>query len=166
VDRIVRVFLFLLGLTPVGKVFGNGSDSGGLGNRHLIEVYFFGVGVIAKGGIKLKLRSDRKEYTSAKLTPLQWIRGKSCPFRLGRVSSGVILEIPISLDVDFWDDSVPKIIFFANVRDHRWLPVARLVPTERSGVSTRRDAGSHSVDRIVRNLLSFYCCGMNKFSNS
>jgi hypothetical protein len=30
------------------------------------------------------------------------------------------------------------------------MPVARLVPTERSGVSTRRDAGSHSVDRMVR----------------
>jgi hypothetical protein len=28
--------------------------------------------------------------------------------------------------------------------------VARSVPVERSGTSTRRDAGSHSVDRIVR----------------
>jgi hypothetical protein len=55
----------------------------------------------------------------------------------------------MSLDVDFWDDSVPKNIFFANVRDHRWLPVARSVPVERSGTSTERDAGSHSVDRIV-----------------
>jgi hypothetical protein len=42
------------------------------------------------------------------------------------------------------------VIFVPNVRDHRWLLVARLVPTERSGVRTRRDAGSHSVDRIVR----------------
>jgi hypothetical protein len=25
----------------------------------------------------------------------------------------------MALDVDFWDDSVPKIIFFANVCDHR-----------------------------------------------
>jgi hypothetical protein len=40
-------------------------------------------------------------------------------------------------------------IFFPNVRDHRWLPVARSVPVERSGTSTERDAGSHSVDRIV-----------------
>jgi hypothetical protein len=45
------------------------SDSGGLGKWHRIEVYFFGVGVIAMGGIKPKLRSDRKEYISAKLTP-------------------------------------------------------------------------------------------------
>jgi hypothetical protein len=56
---------------------------------------FFRVGVMAKGGIKPKPRIDGNEYISAKLTPLQWIRGKSCPFRLGRVSSGVILEIPI-----------------------------------------------------------------------
>jgi hypothetical protein len=41
-------------------------------------------------------------------------------------------------------------IFLSNVRDHRWLPVARSVPVERSGTSTERDAGSHSVDRIVR----------------
>jgi hypothetical protein len=46
--------------------------------------------------------------------------------------------------------------YLANVRDHRWLPVARLVPTERSGVSTRRDAGSHSVDRIVSLLYLFH----------
>jgi hypothetical protein len=56
----------------------------------------------------------------------------------------------MSLGVVFGCQSPKKIIFFANVRDHRWLPVARLVPTERSGVSTRRDAGRHSVDRIVR----------------
>jgi hypothetical protein len=95
VDRIVRVFSFLSGLTHAGKVFRNSSDSGGLGKWHLIEVYFCGVGVIAMGGIKPKPRFDGKEYISAKLVPLQWIRGKSCPFRLGRVSSGVILEIPI-----------------------------------------------------------------------
>ena len=40
-------------------------------------------------------------------------------------------------------------IFYPNVRDHRWLPVARSVPVERSGTSTEREAGSHSVDRIV-----------------
>ena len=43
----------------------------------------------------------------------------------------------------------PETYFVANVRDHRWLPVARSVPVERSGTSTERDAGSHSVDRIV-----------------
>jgi hypothetical protein len=48
------------------------------------------------------------------------------------------------------DQLLQKIYFLPNVRDHRWLPVARLVPVERSGTSTRRDAGSHSVDRIVR----------------
>jgi hypothetical protein len=95
VDRIVRMFSFLSDLTPAGKVFGNGSDSGGLGNRHLIEVYFCGVCVIEMGGIKPKPRFDGNEYISAELTPLQWIRRKSCPFRLGRVSSGVILETPI-----------------------------------------------------------------------
>jgi hypothetical protein len=72
-------------------VFGNGSDSGGLGKWHLNEVYFFGVCVIAKGGIKQKPRFDGKEYISAKLTPLQWIRGKSCPLRLGRFTLGVSL---------------------------------------------------------------------------
>jgi hypothetical protein len=92
VDRIVRVFSFLSDLTPAGKDFGSGSDSGGLGKWHRIEVYFFGVVVIAMGGIKPKLRSDRKEYISAKLTPLQWIRGKSCPLRLGHFTLGVILE--------------------------------------------------------------------------
>jgi hypothetical protein len=71
------------------------SDSGGLGNRYRIEKYSFRVGGIAKGGIKPKPRFDGKEYISAKLVPLQWIRGKSCQLRLGRVSSGVILEIPI-----------------------------------------------------------------------
>jgi hypothetical protein len=79
VDRIVRVFSFLSDLTPAGMDFGNGSDSGGLGSRHLIEVYLFGVCVIAKGGIKQKPRFDGKEYISAKLVPLQLIRGKSCP---------------------------------------------------------------------------------------
>jgi len=55
---------------------------------------------------------------------------------------------------------VKKVYFLPNVRDHRWLPVARLVPVERSGTSTRRDAGSHSVDRIVRSY--FWECGLEK----
>jgi hypothetical protein len=38
---------------------------------------------------------------------------------------------------------------FANVRDHRYLPVARQVPGAKRP-STRRDAGRYSVDRIVR----------------
>jgi hypothetical protein len=92
VDRIVRVLSFLSGLTPEGKDFRDGSASSGVGNRHLIEVYFSGVCVIAKGGIKQKPRFDRREYFSAKLTPLQWIRGKSCPLHLGRFNLGVILE--------------------------------------------------------------------------
>jgi hypothetical protein len=83
VDRIVRMFSFLSALTPAGIDFGNGFVSGGLENRYLIKVYFFGVGVIAMGGIKPKPRFDGKEYISAKLVPLQWIRGKSCPLRLG-----------------------------------------------------------------------------------
>jgi hypothetical protein len=33
-------------------------------------------------------------------------------------------------DLGFWSEPWQKIIFFANVRDHRWLPVARLVPGE------------------------------------
>jgi len=41
-------------------------------------------------------------------------------------------------------------IVFAKVPGQRLLSVARSVPAERSGVSTERDAGSHSVDRIVR----------------
>ncbi len=44
---------------------------------------------------------------------------------------------------------------FANVRDHRHLPVARSVQVERSGTSTERDAGRCSVDRIVRILLYY-----------
>jgi len=48
------------------------------------------------------------------------------------------------------DGAVDLRRYFPNVRDHRWLPVARSVPVERSGTSTERDAGSHSVDRIVR----------------
>jgi hypothetical protein len=49
-----------------------------------------------------------------------------------------------------------RVFSWANVRDHRWLPVARSVPVERSGTSTERDAGSHSVDRIVG--LYFFVC--------
>jgi hypothetical protein len=94
VDRIVRVFSFLSDLTPAGKDFGSGSDSGGLGKWHRIEVYFFGVCVIAKGRIKQKPRFDGKEYISAKLTPLQWIRGESCPLRMGRFTLGKNLEKP------------------------------------------------------------------------
>jgi hypothetical protein len=85
------VFSFLSELIPAGIDFEKCSDSGGLGKWHLIEVYFFGVGVIAKGEIKPKQRFDGNEYISAKLAPLQWIRGKSCPLRLGRVSLGVDL---------------------------------------------------------------------------
>jgi hypothetical protein len=40
-------------------------------------------------------------------------------------------------------------LFLADVRDHRWLLVARTVPVERSGTSTEHDAGRYSVDRIV-----------------
>jgi hypothetical protein len=94
VDRIVRVFSFLSGLTPAGKDFRDGSASSGVGNRHLIEVYFFGVCVIAMGGIKPKPRFDGKEYISAKLAPLEYIRGKSSPLRLGRFTLGVNLENP------------------------------------------------------------------------
>jgi hypothetical protein len=88
------MFTFLSGLTPAGKVFGNGSDSGGLGKWLFIEIYLFGVGVIAKGEIKPKQRFDGNEYISAKLTPLQWIRGKSCPLRMGRFTLGKNLEKP------------------------------------------------------------------------
>jgi hypothetical protein len=94
VDRIVRVFSFLSGLSHAGKDFRDGSGSGGLGNRHLIKVYFFGVGVIAKGGIKRKPRFDGKEYISAKLTPLEWIRGRSCSLRLGGFTLVLNLENP------------------------------------------------------------------------
>jgi hypothetical protein len=65
VDRIVRVFSFLSGLTTAGTDFEKCSDSGGLGKWHLIEIYFFGVGVIAKGGIKQRPRFDGREYISA-----------------------------------------------------------------------------------------------------
>jgi hypothetical protein len=83
VDRIVRLFCLLTDPAPAGMDFGNGSDSGGLGKWLFIEIYLFGVGVIAMGGIKPKPRFDGNEYISAKLVPLQWIRGKSCPLRLG-----------------------------------------------------------------------------------
>jgi hypothetical protein len=46
------------------------------------------------GGIKPKPRIDGKEYISARLAPLQWIRGKSSPLRLGRFTLGVNLEKP------------------------------------------------------------------------
>jgi hypothetical protein len=94
VHRIVRVFSFLSGLIPAGKVFGNGSDPGGLGIWHLIEIYLFGVGVIANGGIKPKPRFDGKKYISAKLAPLECFCWKSCPLRMGRFTLGVILEKP------------------------------------------------------------------------
>jgi hypothetical protein len=76
VDRIVRVFSFLSGLTPAGMDFEKCSDSGGLGNRHLIVVYFCGVCVIVNGGIKPKPRFDGKEYISAKLGSWQRQSGK------------------------------------------------------------------------------------------
>jgi hypothetical protein len=91
---MVRVFSFLSDLTPAGKDFGSGSDSGGLGKWYRIGVYFFGVCVIAKCGIKPMPRFDGKEYISAKLTPLQRIRGKSCPLRMGRFTLGKNLEKP------------------------------------------------------------------------
>jgi hypothetical protein len=122
VDRIVRVFSFLLALTPAGKVFEEYSDSGGLGKWHLIEVYFCGVGVSAKGGIKPKPRFDGKEYISAELTPLQWIRGKSCPLRLGRVALEMTLMKAVGTGLGFLEKPSEKILFFANVRDHRHLP--------------------------------------------
>jgi hypothetical protein len=87
------------------------SDSGGLGKWHRIEVYFFGVCVIAMGGIKPKLRSDRKEYISAKLTPLQCIRGKSCPLRMGRFTLGVNLEISDVTGCRFLELSTGENIF-------------------------------------------------------
>jgi hypothetical protein len=86
------MFSFLTALTPVGKVFGNDFDSGGLGKWHLIEVYFFGVCVMAKGRIESNPRFDGREYISAKLAPLQWIRGKSCLLCMGRVTLDVILR--------------------------------------------------------------------------
>jgi hypothetical protein len=51
---------------------------------------------MAKVGIKQKPRFDGKEYISAKLTPLQWIRGKSCPLHMGRFTLGKNLEKPNS----------------------------------------------------------------------
>jgi hypothetical protein len=92
VDSIVRVFSFLSGLTHAGKDFRDGSDSCGLGSRHLIEVYLFGVCVIAKGEIKPEPRFDGNEYISAKLGSRQRQSGKSCPLRLGLFTLGVILE--------------------------------------------------------------------------
>jgi hypothetical protein len=94
VDRIVRVFSFLSGLTPAGMFFEKSSASSALGKLHRIEVYFFGVWVIAKCRIKPKLRFDGNEYISAKLAPLQWFRGKSCPLRMGRFTLGKNLEKP------------------------------------------------------------------------
>jgi hypothetical protein len=76
VDRIVRVFSFLSELTPAGMDFEKCSDSDGLGKWHRIEVYFFGVCVIAKGGIKPEPRFDGKEYISAKLGSWQRQSGK------------------------------------------------------------------------------------------
>ena len=40
------------------------------------------------------------------------------------------------------------VIFLQNVRDHRWLPVARFL-LRSEATRRKRDAGSHSVDRIV-----------------
>ena len=50
-----------------------------------------------------------------------------------------------------------RVIYSPNVRDHRWLPVARSVPVERSGTSTEHDTGSHSVHRIVGLIILFLC---------
>jgi hypothetical protein len=73
-------------------VFEKCSDSGGLGKWLLIEIYFFGVWVIAKDGIKPRPRFEGNEYISAKLTPLQLIRGKLCPLRLERVTLDVTVK--------------------------------------------------------------------------
>lgn len=43
--------------------------------------------------------------------------------------------------------------YLPNVRDNRWLPVARSMPGEDRAQSMERDAGSHSVDRIVRIII-------------
>jgi hypothetical protein len=88
------MFSFLSGLTHAGKNFEKCSDSGGMGKWHLIEVYFYGVGVMANGRIEPNPRFDGREYISAKLAPLQWILAKSCPLRMGRLTLGVSLEIP------------------------------------------------------------------------
>jgi hypothetical protein len=106
------------------------SDSSCLGKWLLIEVYFFGVGKMAKGRIESNPRFDGREYISAKLPPLQWIRGKSRSLRLGRVTLDVKLKKAVGTGLGILERPSEKIIFFANVRDHRWLPVARLVPGE------------------------------------
>jgi hypothetical protein len=41
------------------------------------------------------------------------------------------------------------VMLLPNVRDHRWLPVARFL-LRSEATRRKRDAGSHSVDRIVR----------------
>jgi hypothetical protein len=67
VHRIVRLFCLLTDPAPAGMDCEKCSDSVGLGIWHLIELYFFGVWVIAKEGIKPKSRFDRRKYISAKL---------------------------------------------------------------------------------------------------
>jgi hypothetical protein len=81
--------------------FENCSDSGGLRKWHLVEVYFFGVCVIAKGGIKTKPRFDGNKYISAKLAPLECFRWKSYPLGLGRVTLDVTLKEAIGTERGF-----------------------------------------------------------------
>jgi hypothetical protein len=87
------------------------SDSGGLGKWHLIEVYFFGVCVMAKSRIESNPRFDGREYISAKLAPLQRIRGKSYPLRMGRFTLGVNLEISDVTGCRFLELSTGENIF-------------------------------------------------------
>ena len=58
---------------------------------------------------------------------------------------------PITADKVHKQPSMTGDIFIClpNVRDHRWLPVARPMPGAKR-LSIGRDAGSHSVDRMVR----------------
>jgi hypothetical protein len=53
------------------------------------------------------------------------------------------------MDRSYYGLGIDASLFSTNVRDHRWLPVARIVPVERSGTSTERDTDSHSVHRSV-----------------
>ncbi len=68
--------------------------------------------------------------------------GGSAAHRSSNATTNMIVVIEIAIPVG--------VILFANVRDHRWLPAARLLPCGAKRSRRRRDAGSHSVDRIVR----------------
>ncbi len=58
-----------------------------------LGIYFFVADMMAQGGFKANPRFDGREYIFTKLAPLEWIRGRSCPLRLERITLGVILEI-------------------------------------------------------------------------